>query len=63
MKDTNVEVFSIIAGLGGRSITKPMLREYFSKKNCEKITFLGLKEEVIAREYKTMDHCDCKEGA
>jgi hypothetical protein len=52
MKDTEVKVFSIIAGLGGRSVTKPMLQEYFLRKNYEKAVFLGLKEEVVANERK-----------
>ncbi|MDR1982690.1 MAG: hypothetical protein LBQ08_02750 [Holosporaceae bacterium] len=51
-KQTDIEVFSVVAGLGGRNITKPMLKEYFLKKNIEEITFLGLKEDIITQEYK-----------
>ncbi|MDR2724413.1 MAG: hypothetical protein LBB25_04425 [Holosporaceae bacterium] len=57
MKDTDAEVFSIIAGLGGRNITKFMLQEYLSRKSCKKITFLGLKEEIITKEYEFANFC------
>ncbi|MDR2646388.1 MAG: hypothetical protein LBC04_04455 [Holosporaceae bacterium] len=62
MKDTEVEVFSIIAGLGGRSITKPMLQEYFLRKKYEKATFLGLKKKIIADKYEVRS-CSNQEGS
>jgi pyruvate ferredoxin oxidoreductase alpha subunit len=55
LKNYNVEVFSVIAGIGGRNITKSMLKEYLLKTHYEKITFLGLKEDLIAREYKPVN--------
>jgi pyruvate ferredoxin oxidoreductase alpha subunit len=60
LKDTDIDVFSVIAGIGGRNITKPLLFEYFSNKNCEKITFLGLKKEIIAQEYGTANCSGCE---
>jgi pyruvate ferredoxin oxidoreductase alpha subunit len=60
LKHTNVEVFSVVAGLGGRNITKPMLKEYFLNKNSRGITFLGLKEDVINREYSPLKLHGCE---
>ncbi|MDR2781140.1 MAG: hypothetical protein LBB21_01605 [Holosporaceae bacterium] len=54
LKDSNIEVISVVAGLGGRNITKSMLKECFLKKRHEKINFLALKEDIIAQEYKQM---------
>lgn len=47
LKGSGAEVQSIIAGLGGRSITKSMIEEYFKNSAGEKITFLGLNQDVI----------------
>jgi pyruvate ferredoxin oxidoreductase alpha subunit len=54
MMGTNVEIVSAVTGLGGRSITKSMLTDCFLQKNHEKNIFLGLKEDTIAREYKSI---------
>jgi pyruvate ferredoxin oxidoreductase alpha subunit len=62
LKHTNIEISSVVAGLGGRNITKPMLKEYFLNKNSEDTVFLGLKEDVIAREYKPMKLHGCGGG-
>jgi len=59
LKDTEIEVVSVIAGLGGRNITKPMLKGYFLKKNHDRTTFLGLREDIIAREYSPITSCKC----
>jgi pyruvate ferredoxin oxidoreductase alpha subunit len=59
MKGCNVEVVSVIAGLGGRNITKLMLKECFSKKNHEKITFLGLRNDIVEDQYKQISSCGC----
>jgi pyruvate ferredoxin oxidoreductase alpha subunit len=52
MKGCNVEIISVIAGLGGRNITKSTLKEHFSKKNHEKMTFLDLRNDIIADQYR-----------
>ncbi|MDR2107024.1 MAG: hypothetical protein LBO73_00655 [Holosporaceae bacterium] len=45
-------VVTVVAGLGGRNITKQMLRECFLSKTDEETVFLGLKRDVISREYR-----------
>lgn len=58
-KDTDAKVFSVIAGLGGRSITSAMLKEYLTKEqSCD--AFLGLKTEIIEQEYQQINNCCCK---
>jgi pyruvate ferredoxin oxidoreductase alpha subunit len=63
LKGMNIEVVSVVAGLGGRNITKPMLKDCFLKKDRGDTTFLGLKEEIIEREYRPVITCCCKGGA
>ena len=46
------DVISVIAGLGGRAITKEMLRECFSAKSHEKVNFLGMNREIVEKELK-----------
>jgi pyruvate ferredoxin oxidoreductase alpha subunit len=64
LKNTNIDVVSVVAGLGGRNITKSMLKECLLKKNHDKITFLGLKEDVISRVHKpvNLNLCNCEKG-
>jgi pyruvate ferredoxin oxidoreductase alpha subunit len=53
LKGSNVEVKSVIAGVGGKIITKEMLKECFldpSKEEC----FLGLNQDVVQREYRPL---------
>lgn len=45
-------VASVIAGLGGRQITKDMLKNYLNSNHDCETTFLGLKQDIIDREYK-----------
>jgi pyruvate ferredoxin oxidoreductase alpha subunit len=59
LKNHNIEVISVVAGLGGRNITKTLLKECFKKENHEKTTFLGLKEDIITREYKKITCGGC----
>lgn len=47
----NKKVTSVIAGLGGRAITKSMLSECFTTEHEEDTVFLGLKRDVVEREY------------
>lgn len=58
MKDRNCKIDSVIAGLGGREITKPMLRDYLLKSDVEKTTFLGLKESIVHSEYVCCGQCE-----
>jgi pyruvate ferredoxin oxidoreductase alpha subunit len=51
MKGCDVDVITVVAGLGGRNITKSMLKECFNKKSHEKITFLGLRNDIIGKQY------------
>lgn len=53
LKGLDIEIITVIAGLGGRVITKTMLSEVFQKPK-DKLIFLGLREDVIRREYKTV---------
>ena len=53
-------VVSVIAGLGGRAITKAMLKEYLSNKEHEKITFLGINDELIKEDIENLKNCKCK---
>jgi pyruvate ferredoxin oxidoreductase alpha subunit len=59
MKGCDVEVISVIAGLGGRNITKTMLKECFGRKNHEKTTFLGLRNDIIGDQYRRISNDDC----
>ena len=60
MKDSDCDIKSVIAGLGGRAITKPMLTDYFLNNSKEKTTFLGLREDIIREEYKPLNCGKCK---
>lgn len=62
LKNTKTEVKSVVAGLGGRAITSDMIKEYLNHKNHDDMVFLGLNEEVIEREYQSLNKgsCDCK---
>ena len=53
LKGSDVEIITVIAGLGGRVITKTMLAEVFQQPK-DKLIFLGLREDVIRQEYKTV---------
>ena len=57
MKGRDCKIDSVIAGLGGRAITKPMLEDYLLKNEVEKTTFLGLKEDIIRSEYVCCGEC------
>jgi pyruvate ferredoxin oxidoreductase alpha subunit len=59
MKGVNVKIVSVIAGLGGRSITKSSLKECFLRKEDEKSVFLDLKKDII-KEYAPINCCNCK---
>jgi pyruvate ferredoxin oxidoreductase alpha subunit len=58
-KDLDVPVYSVIAGLGGKSITMSMLEEYFSSKKQENCVFLGLNEEIIQQESSSISTACC----
>jgi pyruvate ferredoxin oxidoreductase alpha subunit len=58
-KNTDLKVFSVVAGLGGRAITSEMLREYLSHENLHADVFLGLSNEIVDREYHPIHAC-CK---
>ena len=51
-------VYTVIAGLGGRAITRASLREVFdkaSKNALQRVTFLDLKHDVIHREIERLE--------
>jgi pyruvate ferredoxin oxidoreductase alpha subunit len=60
MKNINVKIVSVVAGIGGRSITKSMLRECFLNKNSGENVFLGLNEDIVAKEYVPMKSHSCE---
>ena len=53
LSGTNIEVYEVIGGLGGRPITRKSLHKLFKdavKDNLEVVTFLDLKKDVVDRE-------------
>lgn len=44
------QIVSVVAGLGGRAITKSLLSDCFTKKHNDETIFLGLKRDVVDRE-------------
>ncbi len=52
LKGLNIDVISIIAGIGGRIITKQMLIECF-ENHKDKFQFLGLNRATIEKEYQS----------
>jgi pyruvate ferredoxin oxidoreductase alpha subunit len=48
------KITSVVAGLGGRAITKQLLSECFTTNHNEDTVFLGLKHDVIERECTAM---------
>jgi len=55
LSGTNIEVYEVIGGLGGRPITRKSLHKLFKdavKGNLEIVTFLDLKKDVVERELK-----------
>lgn len=51
-------VYTVVAGLGGRAITRASLREVFdqaSKNALQRLTFLDLKHDVIHREIERLE--------
>ena len=58
LEGTDVKVHTVIAGLGGRAITRASLRELFDKagKNAlERLNFLDLNHDVIHREIERLE--------
>ena len=53
LKGLDVEVITVVAGLGGRVITRSMLAEGFRNPKGN-LVFLGLKEDVVRQEYETV---------
>ncbi len=55
LSGTNIEVYEVIGGLGGRPITRKSLHKLFKdavKDNLKVVTFLDLKKDVVKRELK-----------
>ena len=55
LSGTNIEVYEVIGGLGGRPITRKSLHKLFKdavKDNLETVTFLDLKKDVVERELR-----------
>jgi len=53
MSGTNIPVYEVIAGLGGRPITRKSLHKLFKdavKDNLEDVTFMDLNKDVVDRE-------------
>jgi pyruvate ferredoxin oxidoreductase alpha subunit len=57
VKDMNIEIASVIAGLGGRAITVAMLKEYLTIQKHESEIFLGINDKIIEQEYKPIHAC------
>ncbi len=59
-KDTDLQICSVIAGLGGKAITSSMLKEYLTNSPQASDVFLGLNTEIVEREYQPIKNCCCK---
>lgn len=59
LKHTNIEVISTVAGLGGRSITRAMIKDAIKNAKGDETIFLGLNKEIIESEHQTTSCC-CK---
>ena len=57
---TGQNIRSVIAGLGGRAITKSMLKEYFSQSEHEKLKFLGMNRELIESDIAALKNLQCE---
>jgi pyruvate ferredoxin oxidoreductase alpha subunit len=58
LEGTDVRVHTVIAGLGGRAITRASLRELFDKAGkdaLERLNFLDLNHDVIHREIERLE--------
>lgn len=53
LKGLDIEIITVVAGLGGRVITQAMLAESF-KSPKGNVVFLGLKEDVVRKEYQSV---------
>ena len=54
----DIPVYTVVAGLGGRAITRASLKDVFEKavKNAlQRLTFLDLKDDVIHREIERLE--------
>lgn len=62
LRDSTAQVCSVIAGLGGRAITSEMIKEYLNNEKNGDMVFLGLKKDVIEKEYCPIkvDSLNCK---
>ncbi|MDR2794358.1 MAG: hypothetical protein LBB12_01105 [Holosporaceae bacterium] len=58
LKNIVRKISSIIAGLGGRAITKSMLK--YALKQDEREIFLGLDQNVVAEKIQLVKSCCCK---
>ncbi|GHU14875.1 2-ketoisovalerate ferredoxin oxidoreductase subunit alpha [Alphaproteobacteria bacterium] len=61
LRDTKTKVVSTIVGLGGRIITKKMLADYLLQDHYEAEVFLGIDNEIVEREHKSIKGCCCKQ--
>jgi pyruvate ferredoxin oxidoreductase alpha subunit len=58
LADTGIPVRTVIAGLGGRAITRDSLADYLRRAHrdaVERVTFLDLRHEVIHREIERLE--------
>ncbi len=53
LKGLDIEIITVIAGLGGRVITKTMLAEIFQQPK-DNMIFLGLREDIVRQKYRTI---------
>lgn len=54
-----IEVRSVIGGLGGRAITSEVLKNYLNGNDTREMTFLGINEDVIEKEYEPLNSKNC----
>lgn len=59
LTESGIPVVSAIAGIGGRAITKTMLRNFFLQIEFEKTNFIGLKQDLIEKNHHCIQ-CACK---
>ncbi len=58
LEGSDIQIYELIAGLGGRDVTQPSLNDYFDKAEedaVERLTFLDLQTDIVKRELERQE--------
>ncbi|AWE42323.1 MULTISPECIES: pyruvate ferredoxin oxidoreductase [unclassified Actinobaculum] len=58
LEGSDIRIYELIAGLGGRDVTQPSLNDYFDKAEkdaVERLTFLDLQTDIVKRELERQE--------